>query len=234
VTGLELVTGALELINVVGIDGTANAADADLGLRTCNAMLKAWRAQRLVIPTVTRTTKALSSGTSSYTIGTGGDISVARPMAIDYATRMDSNGQENALEILTEQRYRELGDKNDSGTPYAIYFKKTTAALGTVYLFDIPDSSAYTLVLYHKSALSTITLAASYDLGEEDGYEEALKTNLALRLAVPFGRPVSAELAQWASDSKAVIQRRTIQPSELKGDPMFGRGGHYDIDADTL
>jgi hypothetical protein len=224
-TGLELVTRALELIGVVGIDGAASDADADLGLRTCNDMLQAWRAQRLVIPFNARTTKTLASGTSSYTIGSAGVIVVARPMAIDAAALMDSENNETPLTVLTEQRYRELRDKAESGTPYAIYFKKSAAALGTIYLFDIPDTSDKTLVLYHKSALSVITLAGTYDLGEEDGYAEALKTNLAIRLAVPFTRPVSEELAAWARDAKAVISRLNIQPGELKGDPMLGRGG---------
>jgi hypothetical protein len=222
-TGLDLATAALELIGVLSAGETPSAEDADLALRTANGMLKSWRAQRLVIPTVTRTTQALASGTASYTIGTAGDIVAARPQAIDYAALVDSDGHETPLEVLTEQRYRELADKTATGIPTAIYFRKTTAALGTVFLFPIPDTAAYTLALSYKSVLATLTLAGDYDLGDEDGYDEALKTNLAVRLAVPFEKPVSQELAGWAKDSKAVIARLHIQPPELTGDPIFGR-----------
>jgi hypothetical protein len=231
-TGQDLISGALELLGVIGAGGTPSAEDSDLGLRTANAMIKAWRAQRLVIPTVTRTTKALASGTASYTIGTGGDIAVTRPRFIDYAARVDSDGNETELERLTEQRYRELSPKTQSGLPFAIYYTPSVA-LGRIYVFDIPNSSDYTLALSHKTALEAITLAADYTLGDDDGYEEALKTNLAIRLAVPFEKPVSQELAAWAKDAKAVIARLNIQPAELTGDPVFGRGGRYIGESDS-
>jgi hypothetical protein len=61
------------------------------------------------------------------------------------------------------------------------------------------------------------------------GYEEAIISNLAVRLALGFGKPVGQELAMLASQSKASIQSLNTPRLRLRTDPALRgrRSGLY-------
>jgi hypothetical protein len=51
-----------------------------------------------------------------------------------------------------------------------------------------------------------------------DGYEEAITYNLALRLGVEWGRPVSAEVRELATRGMSVIKTANRPVLEMKCD----------------
>jgi hypothetical protein len=79
----DFATRALQSIGVAGAIDTISSEDAALALNVLNEWIDQLGIQRNTIYTVKRQTHTLASGTSSYTIGSGGTINVARPIWIE-------------------------------------------------------------------------------------------------------------------------------------------------------
>jgi hypothetical protein len=90
-TGLSLVTTALQEIGVLAEGGTASAAGATDALSALNRMLDQMAADRLSIPHLTRTEATITASQASYTVGSGGNINIARPVHIEKVNFQDTS-----------------------------------------------------------------------------------------------------------------------------------------------
>src|SRR5688500_4277468 len=84
-TAHDLIKGALQDLGVVAAGASPEGGEGDDALIVLNQMADALGVERLVLYTVVRTTKTLASGTASYTIGSGGDITIVRPAFLEHA-----------------------------------------------------------------------------------------------------------------------------------------------------
>lgn len=225
-TGLDLITDAMKSIGAVSAGEAPTSGESADALVALNRMIDAWGADNLTVYTVGRTVKTLTSGIAPYTIGTGGDINIVRPVSINAAgIILDSTASptvEVPIDVLTVQRYEEVRTKGLSGSPaWAVYFDHAwTAGLGTVTVFGVPTTSTTQLVLYCPTALTTVALTGT-TYTWPPGYEEALQYNLAIRLAAIFPSAPSRlpAIAKLAQDSLARIKRVNERPTELRCDP---------------
>jgi hypothetical protein len=131
-----------------------------------------------------------------------------------------SDGIELPLSILTKEEYAAIPLKTTSGQPNTIYYDSDYEN-GNVYLYFVPDS-AYTLVLYNIRPLQQIDATTSFSL--PPAYAEALKWNLAVRLAPEFGKGADKSLGTidiLARQSKAEIQRANYKPIPLGCDETY-------------
>lgn len=198
-TALEVVESALRAIAVASRGYTLDAEDANDGLKALQAMLYGWNAEGLPIPKRTWSSFALTIGKDTYTWGTGGDFNDTRPQRVEQSFVRDANEVDTPVTILGAHQWARIAAKNVDGRPTRVYIEYDDP-LSTAY-FDFEADQAYTWhVLWMKPIVPPASLSA--DDGLPDEYDEALKWNLALRLAPEYGRQAPPEVVAMARESK--------------------------------
>jgi len=221
----DFIKQALVLIGVIDPTEDVSAEDAEVGLDVLNDWIDALGTQRLTMYVVTRTTKTLTSGTASYTIGSGGDINIVRPQWIENAGLiLDTTATtptEVAIQVLSDDAYAQTAMKTlTSSLTSAIWYDHNwSAGLGRVYVFPIPTVSTTQLVLYAPTALTEFA-NLSNDYTFPPGYRRAIRYNLALELVshYPTATP-PPDLIRKASDALGDIKRANYRSSTVVIDP---------------
>ncbi len=227
-TANDLGTAALRLLGVVEASETPPAADLEFCFTRLNDWIDSLGTERLIIYALARTEKALTSGTQSYTIGSGGDIAIVRPLWIDAASILlddtVSPEEETPIQVLSDQEWQRLGSKDLTSTGVtAIYYDHGFDAnqRGTIYVWPIPTVETISLILYTPTALTQFaTQATSYVF--PPAYRRAILHNLVIEIAPAFNREVPPTILRSARESLDQIKRANYRPAELAGDPMTG------------
>lgn len=239
-TILDLITASLRRLGVLAAGEVPTAEDASDALDTLNQLLDSWATERLQIPTVTRTTWTIVSGTQNYTLGSTGTIAVARPVIIEHINFQDTSQSptyEYQMQPHTEDSWARLPIKSlTSPFPESWYYNPTYPT-GTLSLFPVPTSSTLQGVLYAPAAVARFA-ATSDTVSLQPGYERMLITNLALELAPEFEREPHPLLVKTAVESKANVKRANIRMLDLSIEAgaligVYGSGSGYDIRSDS-
>src|SRR6266550_4739213 len=200
VAALDLITDAFFELNCFMSGESIPNSDAQFSLRALNGMIGSWATQPLTIPATARHvlswTIAKGGPTNPYTIGSGGNYDIARPVnqnSISQAMLLLIDGAtEIPLGVMTDQSYEQLPVKSLAGTqPTSIYYNPTfTSGLGALYVWPVPSTTNTQLVLYVEQALTTFgNLTTAYQIPQ--GYYNALKYGLASEIATPYGHPIT-------------------------------------------
>jgi len=201
-TARTLIKAALRAIGVIASGETPSASEMADGLEALQIMLRGWGAERIMVYTTTNEHFTLTANDGDYTIGSGGDFNTTRPTRISGAF-VRGSGVDVPLKIIGEAEYRAIGTKDAGGTPGQLYYNPAYP-LGLIYLYPVP-SSALVLYLDNLRPLTeptTLTDSISFPLE----YDEAIKFNLAVRMAPEFGVSVPPEVAAIAMTAKDKIQ----------------------------
>lgn len=219
-TGTTLITDALTEIGVLAEGEAASAAMVDLGLARLNQLIDRWKTQNLAIPLIQRVTKALTNGTASYTIGTGGNIDVERPELIQAAGIVDTTQSPQVEyplgDVLTVDEYAKIPLKTLSTSWVERIYYEPTFPLGRIYVFPIPNVSTLTLALYLGVPIAVFDKSTTVTV--KPAVEAALLYNLALALCRPFGKPVTPDLMNDAAQSLGDMKRSNIRLVDLASD----------------
>lgn len=236
-TGNNLIERSLKTIGVLAPGETASASDVEDAFTILNSMIDTWATQRLTIFHTARTAFNLTASTQDYTIGTGGTFDIVRPLWIVAASiipdRNASAAQKVELPIsaaMNIDQWQNVAIKGTTSTfPTEFFYDKAWAAgLGTISVWPIPRNSDCQLVLYTPTALSKFADKTT-DYTFPPGYEEALRYQLALRLAPEFGRQLPPEVVLLASETLGNIKRVNTNDEELSIDTaLMAHGGRYD------
>jgi len=220
-TPKAIIKRALRLTGALGIGETPEAAVIEDSREALNAMLDSWNAgEKLAVYAVSRSTKVLTPSDGDYSIGSGGDINVTQPVKLDRASVIRSGDTlESPIRVLTDLEWADVANKSTAGTVWAVHFAKgITNARGTIHVLDVP-SAADTLALYLNSQFAQIAAAdVDTDYALPPGALDAIVYNLALRLAPEDGKPISAEVAATAQETKANYKRSNLQPVDMDTD----------------
>jgi len=167
-----------------------------------NAMLKSWGADPLAGIKV-RENLSVSSGVSSYTIGTSMVWNTERPKKILSALLRDSANVDYPLKIHAREDWENVRVKTAGGVPTAIYYDEGWPT-GICY-FDCAPSGNFTLYLESLKPFAAYTnLTDPVNLPEE--YQEAIHWNLLLRLAPIYGHEISQLEGSLAEDTLQKIK----------------------------
>lgn len=98
-TALDLINGALRLINVIAAGETLDTGSANDALAAFNDMADSWNADRLTIFTTQINDFPLTLSKQTYTLGTGGDFDIPRPAAIDAMSSILLENPDNPMEV---------------------------------------------------------------------------------------------------------------------------------------
>lgn len=215
----ELIRKSMLLIGAISSGESLSADEASDGLSSLNDLLDSWSTDGLLIPAMVREEFTLTPAQASYTIGTGGNFNTTNPQIIEEARLLvtsSSPGFETPLKIYNVQEYADIQIKSlSTSMPEALYFQRGSP-LSTIYLYTVP-SEANKLVLYSRKALSNFA-NVNDDIELPAGYQRALRYNLALELAVEYGKAPSDYIMMTAQELKAQLIRVNMDPVYLKSD----------------
>lgn len=227
-------------LSEIGVRSAGETLPADIGadaLAALNRMMDAWATERLTIPNIVRTTWTISANDGDYTVGTGANINIARPVFVDHVNFIETSANpdvELPLQKLTEAGYAGIVSKAQTSVYPLAWYYNPTVATGTLILWPTPTSSTLQGAIYVPTAVAQFaSLAATITL--PNGYQRAIVKNLAVDLAPSFSRQVDPELKAQARESKADIKRANKRDADLSfeaGALVNNGGGHYNIKTD--
>lgn len=205
VTRNDLVKGALRICGALAQGETPTADQYTEGYEALNLMIKAFIADGMQLWAIKQHSVTLTSTVNTYRIGEGQTVNIAKPLRIIQA--YFHNGTTNVdvpMTLLTREEYNRLGNKTTPGNPNQFYYDPQRT-YGDLYLYPTPDGTA-------ASGSVTIVYQKPFDDVESDSDEmdfpyewfEALKFNLALRLAPEYGVPTEqySMIRSLAKESK--------------------------------
>lgn len=229
-TGRDLVQSAMRLIGAIAPGETASAQEATDGLSTAVRMLANWSTENLIVYGKVREEFALTSGVSRYTMGPSGTFNTSRPIRIDAVAvqLLTANAHEIPVRLIeTNHEWAKVLDKG-LVTDFPMYVMvEGTFPAQTLDVYPVPVTPNK-LVIYSKKPLVTVSdLSSEVVIPPE--YEEPIIYNLAVRLSPEYGRPVSAEVAMIAMETKANIKRLNDKPNYLRVDSALVARGRYNI-----
>lgn len=230
---VELGTKALRTIGAVGQGVGVSANDLQVAFEAQADLFDSWAAQRLTIYQTLRRVFPIVANQGGpdnpYTIGTGGDLDVPRPTWLPNANViMDTSTPpiEYPLTIFKPQEYARTAIKDlASALCTAIYFDGqwdndgAAQGLGNIFLYPVPNGQMpLRLALYLPFPMQGFADMAETDYTFPPGYAEALRYQLAHRLASEFQKSLSAETQALVVSTFAVIQRDNVPIPNISSD----------------
>lgn len=220
-TARTLVTNALLDLGVIAEGETPTASQAVGGLRKLNNMIDAWNIENLMVYGSTQNVFPLVSNDGVYTLGTGGDFNIPRPDNIISAYVRDSSLPaaqiyDFPLYIYNTQEYADVRLKGlTTALPQGVYFDDSFPLIN-VYVYPVPSTAQYSLVIWTPGILPTLTLDTVISLAP--GYKRALESNLVIELAASYERQPPQTVISIAQSSKADLKTKNFQLGELQID----------------
>jgi hypothetical protein len=213
-TSADIIKSAFRIIGVIGKSEVPTADEMQDGLQSLNLMLEMWSARRLIVRGTIQFSNLLTAGQFSYTIGAGGDFNTAKPIAITSGYVIDASGLSTGLDIISQEEYDSYSDKFISiSRPIALCYDAGAAQqavqTGTCWIYPIPDTTPYFLVLQLQVALTDFTSLAD-SVTFEAKYGEAMKYELAKRLWREYhesASPIPGDIMDLAAKALCVIEK---------------------------
>lgn len=236
-TPLDIVTFSLKAAGVLGVGQSALAEDFNDAFTALNGMLAIWQRKRWLIWHLTDNA-LVSTGAVSYTIGPGGNFNVARPDRLEAAffrqfINSTPNQVDYPLEILeSREDYNRIVLKTlPSLSRYVFY--DSAYPLGVVYPWPVPQAGVYEIHLTLKETLNQFT-SLNQQIALPPEYEEAMWTNLSIRLAPIYQFQVRPEVLALAKASLATIRGANTQVPRLTIPVYLNRPALYDANSDRF
>ena len=213
---------AVRLLGKLNLGETCTTDEYANNLISLNAMLDGWRNEKLMCYTMQDESVTLAATNNTRTVGPSGNLVTTRPVEIQSAYIIYSNVS-IPVKILTDQEWADLPDKISTSTyPNRLNYKPDMPN-GTLYLYPVPNASSVlhlitrTPVLAFSAVTDTVTLPP--------GWEDAIDTNLAIRLAPEYKTTASPEVRQMAVTSLASLKRINSRPTKTTTElgALFGR-----------
>lgn len=200
----QLVTDALTKIRVARAGDVLGPDDADLGLRTLNALFDALNAKRRAIYTRTFRTFTLTANHQPHTIGLVANVpdltvTIGRPVRLVSANLVLANNIRSPLTIVTDADWNAISAGAAAGQaitikatiPQVLYYEPGWPN-GSIFLYPV-CSAANGLEILADTLLAAVAATDLLDL--PFGYQLWLTLKLAKLLAPDFGQAFSLDNA---------------------------------------
>lgn len=212
-TAKQLIEGALRTIGVLASGEEGSPAELQDALSALNGLIGSWNNDSLIIPSLTKK-EFLLANKMNYTYGIGGDFNDTRPISIEYAQFRDEAGTYFPCALYEVKQYSDLLS-NTVVRPSGLYYEQSYP-LAQVKFPTIPYPTD-TLVLNVLLPLSKIdNITDEFNL--PDGYERALKLNLAVELNAEYNGDLKQETALLALEAKKQIKIKNARIDTLSFD----------------
>jgi hypothetical protein len=209
-TVLAVITHALKDCGFLGEGETPSGEVAADALASLNQMLGLWQIDGLSVY-AQQDTAFSPDGAVSYTVGTGGDVSMTRPTKLDGLYWRDGSLDYPITLLDTFEQYEGIAQKTQAGEPlYAFYLP--SYPFGTLYLTPQPSTGSVHLIT-QVSLPSENVLADTLTLPPE--YVLPIRANLAVLLAGTYGGPVRPSVAAMATNGLRMLRRNNLRIQPL-------------------
>ncbi len=242
----DIVLDALTEIGVQSPGEPLKPENGALGLLRFRNQLNAWLADSLTLSFQRAVTFPTVANTSTYSLGTGGDIDVPRPMWINAANYINP-GSSPAVNVplgpMTQDQFSNLSIPDLASALPQLYFYQSSslasADLGSFFLWPKPNQTVQIQFYANYGAgIPDGIDSLDFDVTGPPGYQDAFMYQLALRCCNPFGVKISdlPLLPKLAQDAFAAMKRPNIRPGMLGVDAalMPTSGSGYNILSDTV
>lgn len=221
-TAQQIIEDALALTNSLGVDQTPTADEVSDSLRAFNDLLEIFSVNNLAVYGQANQTFNTVSGTSVYTIGSGGTWNTVRPVRINDPCYSVVSGTTYPLVSINQQEYNMIVNKAQTQSYPACYLYVNEFPLGLITLWPVP--SAITPVTLSIDRVLTAISSAAASLSYPPGYAMAFKYRLAVMLAPMFSKRLSEypDVVSIANSSFAAICRANQKKILLQYDPALG------------
>lgn len=233
-TPSDIISLALKTANVIGVGQTPNAQDISDAFNQLNMMMAQWQRRRYMVYELVTISKQ-ATGQESYTIGPGQDFDIARPVKLEFAYfRQNSNTPlpvDYPLQVLRAQEdYDRISIKKLNAFPQYVFYD-TGFPIGNIFVWPLPNSQ-YKIFLSVMVQLQKFN-SVSDQIVLPPEYLDALHWNLARRLCVVYGVPITPELTGYAEASMRAIEEVNSQiPLLHMPVALRGKSGAYNIYGD--
>jgi hypothetical protein len=197
----DIVNRALRINGVIASLDSGDAQDVNDAFTSLNMMIEQWSLEDLMCYYIKSNTFSTAVGSSSYTIGVGGDCDTDRPIVIKSAFCRDTS--DAPLAIITDTDYQNIPDKTQQGLPNYLYYQPVQP-LGVIYLYPVPDA-IYTISVSQLTQLTKFS-ELRHELTLPPGYLKALIWNLAIEIAPEYGKATDEITLKKAVEAKALIK----------------------------
>ena len=160
-TPSDIINLALKTANVIGVGQTPLAQDTNDCFNQLNMMMAQWQRRRYMVYNLV-TVGLQATGALTYSVGTGGDFNITRPVKLESAFfRMNKNTPlpvDYPLEVLRAQEdYNRISIKNLNAFPQYAYYN-TGFPLGELYIWPVPNNQyeIFISVMVQLEAFQTI------------------------------------------------------------------------------
>ena len=226
--GIDIISSALRLLNVIAVGETPTDDQAETGMAVFNDMLAAWGLERLMVFNIQRLVLTPSTLKQTYSLGLGGDFNIVRPNRIERVGVISLNNPVQPLELPMEYTidssvWSEVPVKAISSTLPQIMYDDVAFPQRNLSVWPIPTVGIQ-FAFYVWSQLTKMT-DTQLDLEFPPGYNEAIRYNLAVRLAPEFNAELRPDVAGLAASAIAKIKSNNIVIPEAHCDPaLVARG----------
>ena len=224
-TARDIINSAYRKIGVLGQGQSLSASEINDALEALNDMIESWSLEGALIYTETKETFNLT-GAVSYTIGSGQTFDTELPNKI-VSAYITENGEDTPVNIISQNSYSEIADKDELGSTQDIYFDGNYP---TANIYVWPVKSGITLTLFTEKSLNTFDNVTT-DFAMPPAYKRALKYNLAVEVAPEFEKEASRTVKNIAKNSLKLIkaQNKKNNKDPVSLDPIYLRRGRFDI-----
>lgn len=236
---VDLATSAARLAGILASGETLQGSEpADCQL-IAQQMIDEWQADGLKIFTDRIDTFPFILGTQTYTLGAGGNFNMPRPA---HVTRMGcqilsnpTQPSEVPITLLDTDGWANVRVKNISGSYPLFCYDDGAFPLRNLNFWVIPGLSS-NVVIYSWAQLTTFPDWNVTDVTYPPAYAQALRYNLAVKLAPEFDMQLKPEVMMTAMSSLAALKDMNLPQPILRCDPgLSGTGASvYDWRSDTF
>lgn len=222
-TFADMITGAMFDLGLLQ-EGEVPTPNQQLSvMNRANDWLDGLATQSLTIYAISRNLWTITSA-ASYTVGTGGDINIMRPVNPAAITNIGyiNNNFPNPVEIpfgttMSDDDYAAIPIKAFSSLYPTAFYYRPTFPLGALIPYPVPSSSLLQGVIYTQSVVPEFT-ATSNTVSVAPGYRRYLRTSFALEVAPLFNADPSPALLKSFTDAEANVKRANERLSDMGSD----------------
>jgi hypothetical protein len=211
-TESSIIQDAFLLASVYDPEETLPAANYNIARRMLNMICKT-----LAVTTnlwVTKdTAHTLTPGTQSYTVGTGLNISIARPGRLE-AARRTASGVDIPLGVVSRQEYMDTPNKSLQAPPLIAYYDPQVSS-GVLYVWPTGSTGNTSVTLTFQRYIEDFDVQGNTpDLPPE--WHLALVYQLALMLAQSYMGKIPQELKTQADMILAAVSQNDEENMSMR------------------
>jgi hypothetical protein len=231
-TALDIINGALRILQTSSPDATLPADEANDALEALNGMIEAWSNDSLMLHHVKPVSDTLTAGVQSYFIGKGAlatkFITTNPIISVEDATAQ-INGADFKVAQVAYDDWASIRLKTLSTSVIDFFWiDKQSGTLTQLNVYPVPNVNI-PMTLYVREALTSFaSLTSTFNL--PPGYARAMKLQLAMELAPEYQTEVGADVVSMAMAAKAALKRTNKRSITSQIDvALTGQGRGFNI-----